>query len=82
MFACEPNEADSQCIPDTSKVCNNVFDCKNGADEENCVALAPAHLPMDPASPQSLHISGILHWKVNGTFHPLSLHLANEESSD
>ena len=79
-FACSPYEADSQCLSDSAKVCNNVNDCDNGADEENCAALAPTKLPMDPDSPKSLHVSGILHWKVNGRFHPLSLHLKDQVS--
>ena len=55
-----------------------MFDCDNGADEENCAALAPTNLPMDPDSPKSLHVRGLLHWKVNGRFHPLSLHLEDQ----
>ena len=82
MFACSPYDADSQCISDASKVCDNVFDCDNGADEENCAALAPTDLPMDPDSPKSLHVSGLLHWKVNGRFHPLSLHLEGQVNVD
>lgn len=73
-FACSPYEVDSQCVSDSSKVCDNVNDCDNGADEENCAALAPTELPMDPDSPKSLHVKGLMHWKVNGRFHPLSLH--------
>ena len=74
VFACSPKDADSQCISDASKLCDNVCDCGNCADEENCLALAPTDLPMDPDSTKSLHVSGLLHWKVNGRFHPLSLH--------
>ena len=78
MFACSPKDADSQCISDASKLCDNVCDCGNCADEENCLALAPTDLPMDPDSTKSLHVSGLLHWKVNGRFHPLSLHLEDQ----
>ena len=58
-FACSPYEVDSQCVSDSSKVCDNVNDCDNGADEENCAALAPTELPMDPDSPKSLHVKGL-----------------------
>lgn len=37
-FGCQPNEAtcgNGQCIPKNA-VCNNVRDCSDGSDEENC----------------------------------------------
>ncbi len=54
----------SQCLP-MDRVCDNIQDCEDGADEDDCVLLAPRHHDVEPTVAESMHIKGLLYWKVN-----------------